>query len=204
MTDTLKNSDGSELETTKVYGGLKTNAESVTTVSPNTVFGNAATKFSVWRLDGIVKDNDTKIINVTPYWITLDGTKVEGLSKYVHIEDGYKGYVSVPVNLRSTEQVVAGKVTVSYPEGLTLAENKTEMNDVFKKNNMAIYNDTAKRTITIVGNAENVNTNVAANGILANLRFTKTDTTSEDFLKFNATKLVCTRKRLYGTSWNLR
>lgn len=186
-TNELNNSDGSKLETTKVYSGLKTTAESATIVYPNTVFGKAATKFSVWRLDEIVKENDTKIINVTPYWITLDGTKVEGLSKYVHIEDGYKGYVSVPVNLRSAEQIAAGKVTVSYPEGLTLAEDKTEMNDVFKKNNMAIYNDTAKRTITIVGNAENVNTNVAANGILANLRFTKGDTTSEGFLKFNAT-----------------
>lgn len=159
------------LETTKVYTGLKKSSSDTNVIEPSALFGEQASFLSVWRLDDIVKDNDSKIINVTPYWITMDGTKVEGLPKYVHVEDGYMGYISVPINLRTAQKIAAGTLTLTYPEGLELVEEKVEYDGVFPASEMTC-NDNGTSTIKLVGNAMDVNTAVDANGIYANLRFT--------------------------------
>lgn len=158
------------LETTKIYTGLKKSASDTKVIEPSAIFGEQASFLSVWRLDDIVKDNDTKIINVTPYWITMDGTKVEGLPKYVHVEDGYMGYISVPINLRTAKKIAAGAVTMTYPAGLDLVEDKVEFDGVFPASEMTL-NDDGTSTIKLVGNGNDVKTAVNANGIYANLRF---------------------------------
>ncbi len=159
------------LETTKLYNGLKVSAEATKTYEANQLFGSAAKYFSAWRLDEIVSANDGKIINVTPYWITMDGTKVEGLTKYVHIEDGYLGYISIPINLRNAEKIAAGTLSLKYPAGLELVAEKTEFDGVFPAGEMKFY-DAGNNTINFVGNASTVKTDVPARGIYANLRFT--------------------------------
>lgn len=158
------------LETTKVYTGLKKSASDTKVIEPSAIFGEQASYLSVWRLDNIIKDNDHKIINVTPYWITMDGTKVEGLPKYVHVEDGYMGYISVPINLRTAKKIAAGAVTMTYPAGLELVEDKVEFDGVFPASEMT-FNDDGTSTIKLVGNGNDVKTAVNANGIYANLRF---------------------------------
>ena len=161
------------LETTKIYVGLQVDGDSSSPYSPEDIFGAPAKYLNVWRLDNIADKNDAKIINVTPYWITMDGTKVEGLSKYVHVEDGYMGYISVPVNLcDASKKVAAGMVTVKCPAGLTLVKDKVEFDGVFQGAEAAFY-DNGNGTIKIVGNAETVNTAKTADGIFVNLRFTK-------------------------------
>lgn len=164
-------SDLGTLETTKLYNGLKVSTAATTVYKANQIFGSQAKYFSVWRLDNIAKANDTKIINVTPYWITMDGTKVEGLTKYVHVEDGYMGYISIPINLRTAQQIAAGSLTLKYPEGLVLAADKVEFDGVFPAEEMKFY-DTGNNTVNFVGNASTVDSNVAASGIYANIRFT--------------------------------
>lgn len=156
------------LETKKVYTGLKIG--DATPLSPASIFGEQAEFLSVWRLDNIITANDSKIINVTPYWITMDGTKVEGLSKYVHVEDSYMGYISVPINLRTAKKIAAGTVTLTYPEGLVLVEEKVEYDGVFPASEMKCH-ATGNSAVKLVGNAKVVDTAVDANGIYANLRF---------------------------------
>ena len=162
------------LETTTVYTGLIVGTDTENPRSAETIFGSQAKYLSVWRLSGIADAYDAKIINVTPYWYTLDGTKVSGLTKYIHIEDGYKDYISVPINLSQADAMVAaGKVQVTYDTSvLELADSATaiEYDGVFKAADMT-YADNKNGTITITGNADVVNTNKAADGIFANVRF---------------------------------
>lgn len=195
------NGDGkgdSELETTRVYTCLLV-GEDTNPRMPQTIFGTQSEYLSVWKLTEIADKHDAKIIKVTPYWITMDGTKVSGLSKFVHIEDGYKGYVNIPINLTTGEAVAAGQLQMKYdPTILKLAESSedvvydkaVEFDGVFKASEMA-YHDDGEGTITFVGNAEAVNTLKNADDIFANIRFqiidkvNYPDTTKADFLTFS-------------------
>lgn len=187
-----------ELETTKVYKGLIVGTDTNNPRYPQTIFGRESEYLSVWKLSGVAKEYDAMILKITPYWITMDGTKVSGLSKFVHVEDGYKGYVNIPINLTTGEEVAAGQLQMKYdPTILKLAESSdgvvydkaVEFDGVFKASEMA-YHDDGEGTITFVGNADEVNTHKIADDIFANVRFQivdKTkypDTTSEDFLTF--------------------
>lgn len=165
------------LETTRVYGGgLQVGSDATDVRTPQELFGQAANYISVWRLDDIIDENDTKIIYVRPYWITKDGTKVEGLPKYVHIEDGYNGYISIPINLRTAELVAAGQLEMSYDSdkieiakdgaGNMLVENGKMFDE------MAFNSDVAG-SIKFVGNTSGA-TDVAADDIYVNVRFKKT------------------------------
>lgn len=179
------------LETTQIFEGLEVSGDASSPYSAEAIFGAPAAYLSVWRLDNIADQYDAKIINVTPYWITMDGTKVEGLSKYVHVEDGYMGYISIPVNLCDTKGIAAGRVTLTYPTGLTLVKDKVEFDGVFQTAETAFYDD-GNGTVKIVGNAETVNTAKTADGIFVNLRFTADSATypgagKGTFLPFSVT-----------------
>ena len=165
------------LETTKVYGGgLQVGSDENDVRTPEDLFGPAANYISVWKLDDIIDENDTKIIYVRPYWITKDGTKVEGLAKYVHIEDGYNGYISIPINLHTAELVAAGQLEMSYAsDKIEIAKNEAgEMLVEYGKmfDEMAFDGDTAG-VIKFVGNTSKA-TDVAADDIYVNVRFKKT------------------------------
>lgn len=182
------------LETEKIYTGLKVGDSEP--YAPSAIFGTMSEFLSVWRLDGIKDVNDAKIINVTPYWITLDGTKVEGLGKYVHVEDGYLGYVSVPINFKTTNQIAAGTLQMTYPFS-DLEVVDVEFNNVdgslLPKTEIE-YNDNQAGIIKFVGNAANVNESMATDGIYANIRFRVKDTSTYrgaglgTFLNFEVTK----------------
>ena len=165
------------LETTRVYGGgLQVGNDTKDVRTPNQLFGPASKYISVWRLDDIIDDNDTKIIYVRPYWITKDGTKVEGLAKYVHVEDGYKGYISIPINLHTAELVAAGQLEMSYEsDKIEIAKDEAgnmlvEYGKMFDE--MAFNGDTAG-SIKFVGNTSKA-TEVSADDIYVNVRFKKT------------------------------
>lgn len=162
------------LITTRAFSNILVNGEKV---SATTTFGAAAKYFVVWKLTDIVDVNDNKIIYVRPYWTTNDGTKVEGLAKYVHVEDGYMGYVNVPINLMTGEAIAAGIVKMQYQEGLTFVG--FEEGKLLKE--MAVNYGT-KGVIQMVGNAETVNQEIFADGIYANLRFKKTGTADTNSL----------------------
>ena len=160
-----------ELTTTKVYEKLEANGAEV---YPQDYFGGLDEEqdayFIVWRLTGIDAVNFGKIIYVRPYWVTADGVKVEGLAKYVHVEDDYNKYISIPVNLNvlSEDEVAAGVFEISYPEGLTLVEDKVEMGRVFGELEFADKGSSVK----FAANVEDISKNAKANDIYVNLRFT--------------------------------
>ena len=85
--------------------------------TPQEIFGDCSEYFFVLQLTGISYNNSVKPIYVRPYWVTHDGTKVEGLAKYVRVIDGYSEnqYISVPVNLAESDgNIAAGVVTMTY------------------------------------------------------------------------------------------
>ena len=82
--------------------------------SPSEVFGGGAKYFTTWRIEDIGKTNYSAIIGVKPYWVTMDGVKVYGLSRYMHVEDGYLNYINVPVNLHNAKNVAAGMLKFKF------------------------------------------------------------------------------------------
>ena len=185
-----------KLETTTVYGKLQVKVSDTKTeeYEANQVFGLQAKKFSVWRLDGFADSRNSMIVNVTPYWITLDGTKVEGIAKYVHVEDGEKGYISVPVHVQDDKALAAGVLTMSYPDSLEVKDVEfCNVDGALVPKTELDYSDDGAGTITFVANAANVDENFATDGIYANVRFTvKSGSTYEGvgsgvFLPFEVT-----------------
>lgn len=185
------------LETTKVYeGGLQVGSSENDVRTPQNLFGPASNFISVWRLDNIIDENDTKIIYVRPYWITKDGTKVEGLAKYVHIEDGYNNYISIPINLHTAELVAAGQLEISYDSDKIEIATDDQGNPLIEKGKVFDEMDSNAGTpgvIKFVGNTSEA-TNAAADDIYVNVRFQKTNTSTYkgagkgEFLTFTVDK----------------
>ena len=141
--------DNTALETTRVYRGVMVGD---TPKDANVLFGTASQYVGVWELTNIAKSNYNKIIYVRPYWITMDGTKVEGLSKYVRVMDGYTShkYISVPVNLLTGDAVAAGKVQMEY-DYKTLRYIGYDAGVLLPK--MEVHVDESNGVIKFVGNA---------------------------------------------------
>lgn len=169
------------LETTTVYEGILVNGEEKAATE---IFGAASEYVGVWKLTDIIQANYSKIIYVRPYWITPDGTTVKGLAKYVHIEDDYEGYISVPVNINRTKNIAAGAINMSYDTGLELAKDDNgdvlfEAGRIFPE--MAFNPDGTNKLIKMVGNETDAG--IYANQeetIYANIRF-KRPTTGGSF-----------------------
>ncbi len=123
-------------------------------INANELFGTAANYFSVWKIINIEDINDDSIIYVRPYWETMDGTIVYGLAKYVHVEDGYLRYVSVPINMMSGQQAAAGVATISCENSdLFTGDVIVEEGRVFDD---AMESSTFGDTVKIVGNGATV------------------------------------------------
>lgn len=158
--------DGKPLETTKIYDGLMMEE---TQVDAKDIYGGVSSFVSVWQLNNVAKSNYSKIIYVRPYWITMDGTKVEGLARYVHIEDQYNGFITIPVNFLEKQEVAAGAVKMSYNKELVFHDFEAgrllpEMN----------YNlDAGTKTITMAGNANKVDEYHRGESLYASVRFKK-------------------------------
>lgn len=192
--------DGGALITEKVYDAILVENEKV---YANDVFGDTSKYFSVWRLDNIQDSNDSKIIYVRPYWITKDGTKVEGLAKYVHVEDEYLGYISVPINLATGEEIAGGIVNLSY----TSSSNSTAWQFIgFEAGRLLTEmseNHATTGVVKIAGNASVVNELVNADGIYANIRLKNTDNLDASDLTFEATytNFANWKQELVKTIW---
>lgn len=151
------------------------------TYQPSDLFGDAAKYFTVWRIGDIPLKAFDRIIGVKPYWVTLDGVKVYGLSRYAHVEDAFNNYINVPINLQNKEGVAAGKLTVKYDKNKYTLEG-TECGKMFEEITSINYSDTGR--IECVGNvsASNISKNKASNDIYINLRFKVNGKTSDDLL----------------------
>ena len=153
-------------ETTRIYKALMEDGQQK---NAQTLFGGESEFLSVWELSAIdTASNATLQIYVRPYWVTTDGTKVNGLAEYVHIEDEYMGYVNVPVNLLGGERIAAGVVNVQYSGTATL--HQVETGRMFE--NMS--NNPTSGSVKMVGyTSKNVGEYQGDETLYANLRFKK-------------------------------
>lgn len=170
-------------ETKDVYSKLlvKDSDNTTTPYEASQLFGEAASKFMVMTLSNIAESLWNYNIYVRPYWKTFDGVTVTGLAKYIYIQDGIDRWVSVPINLHTGDDVAAGMVSVTVPDGLEFQEYRAgvlfeEMNAVADGN-----------VINCVGNVKEL-TDVPADDMYITLRFKVTDNTykvgSGKFLDF--------------------
>lgn len=111
-------------------------------------------------------------ISIKPYWITMDGTKVEGVSRYARVEDSWRNIVNVPVRVHADAKVAAGKVSVLYDSTqYKYVGGEGDCGSIFDE---IFVNDNGAGTITCIGNTYLADDR-AADGLLANLRFEKID-----------------------------
>ncbi len=159
--------------TSKVHTTLWAEKEEYT---PATVFGEVSKYFITHDLNNIPNTMYDDIMYVRPYWITYDGTTVYGLAKHLHVEDGQKGYINIPINLYTDAEIAAGIVSVTYPEGLTFVDAIVNNGDskarLFEEFAVAPKDG---NVVKMVGNVETITDNKKANtDVYATLRFEMT------------------------------
>ena len=171
-----------QLETENIYKGVLRGGKPVDAVD---IFGGVSRYVSVWQLGKVAQKYFGNIIYVRPYWITIDGTKVEGLAKYVHVEDEYLGYTSIPVNLLGGENVAAGVWSLKADKALVLAGDSETI--AFEAGrvlpDMAFKFESDSQTVKMAGNAKEVNKySEELTGenetLLANIRFKSSGVTA--------------------------
>lgn len=171
---------------TKVYKRMKMTSDSnEKAISAKEVFGDAAEYMAALDINKINVKSFASKIYVRPYWKTLDGTKVEGLSKNVRVEDKYTDhrYLSIPVNLLTdgvnAVSVAAGQVEVRYDKDkfqvATDANGnaKIDIGRLLKEMNYRVDEKNGK--IIFVGNGEDITKLIKADGLYANIRFERKD-----------------------------
>lgn len=173
-------------QSTKVYSGLQTYklAADNTTVEKNgepktaaDIFGADAEGFyfTTMSLSSIGKDFYDITIVIKPYWITLDGTYVEGSGEFNRVNDSPNitskpNIVNISVNLKEASTIAAGMLSVTYPAGYTYVE--AECGRVFDEMKFVPNGN----TIHCVGNVADIDENAKKpNDVYVNLRFEKTD-----------------------------
>ena len=161
-------------ESEKVYTKIVVNGSDgeASEYLPENVFGSQAHYFNIAEVINISRENYSKILYVRPYWITNDGTQVYGLAKYVCVQDGIYGIISIPINLCTAEKIAAGVVAVTYPETLTfVGYQDTSTSRLFKDFDIVV--DEENHKIKCVGNIadETVGDVSASTDLYASMRF---------------------------------
>lgn len=184
-----KEDNTNKAQSTKVYSGLQTykyDTDGTTIIEgdikkPEDIFGTDATgfKFTTMSLSGIAGGEngyyDTTIV-IKPYWITLDGTYVEGTGEFNRVNDSPNitatdNIVNISVNLKDASSIAAGMLSITYPEGFEYVE--AECGRVFDE--MSFAPDEDNKKITCVGNVTKINNSERPEDVYVNLRFKKTD-----------------------------
>ncbi len=127
--------------------------------------------FTTVTLTGIVNGNFSDGFFIRPYWKTLDGTTVYGVSRYARVEDSYLNIVNVPVRLYRNQDIAAGylKVTCDNPNLSYYGWDAGKVLDEMEVNG-------AGASVRCVGNVGKIDSNVKADGMYVNLRFQWTGT----------------------------
>ena len=166
-----------------VYKKIVANEGGVAFSYEPSVFSNASAYFATVTLTNIPNKGFKKGIYMKPYWITLDGTKVYGLSRYARVEDSWLDVLNVPVRLYTNEQAAAGCLKVSYnkDEYQYIGTDTGDIGDVFQE---MYVRDNGNGIVSCVGNAEPIG-NVTADGLLLNLRFQKIGSSQDSSVTFS-------------------
>lgn len=173
---------------TVVYSAIKPTKDATEPILPGDTFvENVSKYFMAIDVNKINDNSHEKIVYARPYWVTLDGTTVKGLARNNRVVDceNNNQYTSVAINLltdgndKKMAQVAAGKIQVTYNSdsykvvGVDTTYDATT-GGKFLFPEMKCHDNEAG-TITFVGNATEVDTNLTADGLFANIRFEKVD-----------------------------
>lgn len=186
--DAKQFNDGNALEHTTVYDGLKVdttddegNVKESKVLAASQIFGVCSKYVSVWRLEDIIDANDAFRIYVRPYWVTCDGTIVEGLAKYIHVEDGYSDYISVPINIYQAGDIAGGYLQMKYNTEYFEVHDVEYAKLFGEMQHNANLDGAVKFAGNIVENEAGTYENVEGNDLYANVRFTLTETGKEKY-----------------------
>ena len=178
-------------------------AEPAATFEPDDLFGKAAEHFTTCTIGKIPATAHGTIICIKPFWVTLDGTTVYGLSKFAHVEDGYLGYVNVPVNLNilsADNASSAGILSVKSDDGLTfVGTDEIECGKVFDEMEFNVLSD---GTIKCAGNTSDISEKNEMD-IYINLKFLRKDIDTDapianEFYTFTVTgEDFCNEKEVF-------
>lgn len=127
-------------------------------------FDTESEYFMTFTLTNIANKNFERVHFVRPYWKTLDGTTVYGMSRNVRVSDSYNQIANIPVRLYSDATVTAGSLEVAY-DTTVFEYIGYEVGNVDKK--ATAVNDTANKTVTCNLSQQTVK----PDGMLVNLRF---------------------------------
>ena len=144
----------------------------------------AANYFTTVTLTDIPSSGYATGIYITPYWETLDGTKVYGVSRFARVEDGYLNIVNVPVRVCGDKSVAAGLVQVDYDEA-NFKFYGIDNGDVFE-NMDNVDTGSVVRCMGYV--AEELTMNATADGMFVHLRFQLTGEMPQDDVTFTVTQ----------------
>ena len=169
------NSD-SKAQSTKVYAGLKvySDEENYDVKYPSDVFGSDAEgfKFTTMLLQGVPDSDYDTIVSIRPYWITKDGTYVEGMGEFNRVDDYNDGIVNISVNLKQATSIAAGLLEVTYTDAFQYVG--ADYGCVFEDMEIVNLKTGSIRCVGIVRDTAKNSEN--PNEVYVNLRFRKTDT----------------------------
>lgn len=202
------------------YYAKAEDAQPAETYVPSDLFGKAANHFTTCTVGYIPASAHGTIICIKPFWITLDGTTVYGLSKFAHVEDGYLGYINVPVNvniLNADNGAAAGMLSVKAEDGLMFLgqEEGVEYGKVFDEMDVNVITDAEGKTIIkCIGNTSvaSEETEQKEMDIYINLKFQRQQTNDAPekgvFYKFSVTdEEFCDSKEIFieeDDVWNIK
>lgn len=152
--------------TTQVMKSIVANEGGVAFGYQPTVFDECSQYFITVTMKNIPNHAFATGIRITPFWVTLDGTEVEGVSRFIRVEDHYNKIVNVPVRLCDNAEVAAGLIGVRY---------NADKYDYVGYDNGTVFDSTKcndyNGTVYCVGNVDDISKNTPADGLFVNLRF---------------------------------
>ncbi len=191
------NKDLAVTNDTNVYRKLTVTGKGEYTAEQAFGANTGAQYFATTWVNGIKAANFESIVCIQPYWETLDGAKVYGLTKYAHVIDGLEvnatgemetggghRWVNVPINVRDDQGVAAGVLSVANPSEVSatlpdLVCTEIECGVLFEEMDFAIKTG---NDVKLVGNLSNMTTDKTANTIYANLRYLATSADAQAIL----------------------
>lgn len=178
---------------------------------PQDVFGADAANdfyFTTVSITGIPEAYHDATMAVQPYWITKDGTYVEGMGEFNRINDYNNQIVNISVNLKDATAIAAGMLNITVPDGFgTLVE--VENGRVFEE----MSSSQTSNLVKCVGNVKELvdkTDDTDANEVYVNLRFTVSDLSklTKGATEFAVqTKGFCNVEEVYDANvkaWNIK
>lgn len=138
--------------------------------TPAEVFGSDAEgyKFTTFKVSGIKEAHYQSLVIAKPYWVTLDGTKVDGLGEFNSVDSYINEIVNISINTKQAADIAAGMLTVNY-DSTKFEYVGADYGRVFGEMS---FSDGGNGTVKCVGVVSDASTNSAnPNDVFVNLKF---------------------------------